>query len=713
MHIPIFLRDKIKKHILDISILLLSIILFNIFFPYSVYTIPNLKKGDIASRDIIAPITFDLLKNSTILKMERQLAYDNVPPVLIFDEKATQNTINELYKLSVFLDSMKMNLWKQDNKKRILSKRYPSLSKELIEILLSEKGEKVLSYAGGALNDILSKGVISDKISIPFGKDKKVVIEKNGKEHIVGVEEIFDLNEAMHFIKQDITSKYSSNSFLLKYSPELTQSIIKPNLSVDIAETSFRRENARNSVQKKVGVILKGEIIVRANEIVDESVEDKITSMYTYMSPKQNSFDRVIRFLVKNMIFFIIFFLYILFINSQFKKLNIRKRDKIFISSVFILNILVYGLFYQFAHIEYLLPVLLSSILISLLYSRTFALVSLLFNLSSLILYSGLRMQGLLALLISSIYAIYLIRERGSRKHFVSVIVRVGLVNGIFAFLIELYGETSFGQAIISSVYGFINGVISIILVTAFIQILERILGKVTRISLMDLLDLNHPLLIDLAEKTSGTFNHSMVVASLSEKAALAINADELMAKVGGYFHDIGKMEKPEYFIENQNRDFNPHQSLPPEISATIIKEHIIDGEKMANKHKIPSQVTAFIKSHHGTSTIEYFLEKSKSQDPLTDDNKYRYDGPLPKTNEETIVMLADSVEAGVRSLSNPDEQGMKRTIETIFEKKLRDGQFNESEMSVANILIIRDVFSNVLKGIYHPRVDYDNIGKK
>ncbi|PIP14323.1 MAG: hypothetical protein COX48_01485, partial [bacterium (Candidatus Stahlbacteria) CG23_combo_of_CG06-09_8_20_14_all_34_7] len=576
-----------------------------------------------------------------------------------------------------------------------------------------EKGEKVLSYAGGALNDILSKGVISDKISIPFGKDKKVVIEKNGKEHIVGVEEIFDLNEGMQFIKQDITSKYSSNSFLLKYSPELTQSIIKPNLSVDIAETSFRRENARNSVQKKVGVILKGEIIVRANEIVDESVEDKITSMYTYMSPKQNSFDRVIRFLVKNMIFFIIFFLYILFINSQFKKLNIRKRDKIFISSVFILNILVYGLFYQFAHIEYLLPVLLSSILISLLYSRTFALVSLLFNLSSLILYSGLRMQGLLALLISSIYAIYLIRERGSRKHFVSVIVRVGLVNGIFAFLIELYGETSFGQAIISSVYGFINGVISIILVTAFIQILERILGKVTRISLMDLLDLNHPLLIDLAEKTSGTFNHSMVVASLSEKAALAINADELMAKVGGYFHDIGKMEKPEYFIENQNRDFNPHQSLPPEISATIIKEHIIDGEKMANKHKIPSQVTAFIKSHHGTSTIEYFLEKSKSQDPLTDDNKYRYDGPLPKTNEETIVMLADSVEAGVRSLSNPDEQGMKRTIETIFEKKLRDGQFNESEMSVANILIIRDVFSNVLKGIYHPRVDYDNIGKK
>ncbi|MGE3063397.1 MAG: HD family phosphohydrolase [bacterium] len=713
MHILIFLRDKLKNNLLDVIILVLAIVLFNIFFPYSVYTIPNLKKQDIAPRDIISPITFDLLKNESALKTERQAAYDNMPPVLLYNDKSAKDVLENISRLSYVIDSLNKSTWKHENRKTALLKSYPALSKELVDVLLSDKGVKVIEYSRTAVKEIIEKGLISDKVSIPFGRDKKIVIEKNGKERIVSETDIFDMDEAIHFVKQDITSKYSSNSYLLKYSLELVQYILKPNLSVDIAETSFRREKARSEVAQKVGVVLKGEIIVRANDIVDEEVEDKLISLRTYMSPKVNTFDRLTRFFVKNMIFIIIFFLYILFTNSQFKKLNIRKRDKIFISIVFISNLLFYGIFYQFTHIEYLLPVILSSVLLSLLYSRTFALAGLLFNISAMILYSGLRMHGLLGLLISSIYAIFLIRERGTRMHFVSVIVGIGIVNGVFAFFIELYRDSTFTQSLMSSVYGFVNGVISVLLVTAIIQILERTLGRVTRISLMELSDLNHPLLKELAEKTSGTFNHSMIVASLAEKAAVALNADELMAKVGGYFHDIGKIEKPEYFIENQNRSFNPHQSLPPEISATIIKEHIKNGEKLARKHRMPSQVTAFIRSHHGTSAIEYFLEKSKSQDSATDENKYKYDGPLPKTIEETIVMLADSVEAGVRSLPEADELSIRRLVESIFEKKLREGQFNESEISVSQILLVRDVFLSALKGIYHPRVDYGGISKE
>lgn len=713
MHILIFLRDKAKNNLLDIIIILLATILFNIFFPYSIYTIPNLNRQDIASRDIIAPITFDLLKNRDVLKAERQAAYDNVPPVLSYNEKATSEVTSSVSRVFFVLDSLKKNVWKHENRKNALQREYPSFSKELVEMLLSDKGVKVADYSKGAIKQILERGLVSDKLSIPFGKDKRITLERGGKERTATANDIFDTDEAMHFLKQDITSKYSSSSYLLKYSLELVQSLIKPNLSVDLAETSFRREKARSEVTQKVGVVLKGEIIVRANDIVDEEVEDKLASLREYMSPRQNSFDKAVRLFVKNMIFIIIFVLYILFTNSQFKKLKIRKRDKVFISVVFSSNLLLYGIFYQFAHIEYLLPVILSSVLLSLLYSRTFALAGLLFNISAMILYSGLRLHGLLGLLISSIFAIFLIRERGSRRHFVSVTVGIGLVNAVFAFFIELYRDASFAQALVSSAYGFVNGVISVLLVTALIQFLERSLGRVTRISLMELADLNHPLLKELAEKTSGTFNHSMIVASLAEKAALALNADELMAKVGGYFHDVGKLEKSEYFIENQSRTYNPHQSLPPEISATIIKEHILNGEKLARKYRMPSQVTSFIKSHHGTSSIEYFLEKSKSQDEQTDENKYRYEGPLPRTVEETIVMLADSVEAGVRSLADPDEIAIRRLVEAIFEKKLREGQFNESEISVSQILTVRDVFLSSLKGIYHPRVDYGGISKE
>ncbi|MDD3803704.1 MAG: HDIG domain-containing protein [bacterium] len=713
MHILIFLRDKLKNNLLDTAIILSAIALFNVFFPYSAYNIPNIKKQDIAPRDIIAPITFDLLKNQATLKSERQSAYDNVPPVLLYDEKTTRDILSNTDNLFQTIDSLKKSTWKHEIRKEALMKGYPFLSKELVDVLLSDKGIKVIDYSRSAVKSIIDKGMISDKMGIPFGKDKKIVIEKNGKERIVSESDIFDTDEAVHFVKQDITSKYSSNSYLLKYSLELIQSLLKANLSVDLAETSFRREKARSEVPQKIGVVLKGEIIVRANDIVDEDVEDKLVSLRAYMSPKQNGFDRFTRFFVKNMIFIIIFFLYILFSNSMFKKLNIRKRDKIFISSVFISNLLFYGIFYQFAHIEYLLPVILSSVLLSLLYSRTFALAGLLFNISAMILYSGLRMHGLLGLLVSSIYAIFLIRERGTRMHFVSVIVGIGVVNGVFAFFIELYRDSSFSQALVSSLYGFINGVISVLLVTAVIQLLERALGRVTRISLMELSDLNHPLLKELAEKTSGTFNHSMIVASLAEKAAVALNADDLLAKVGAYYHDVGKIEKPDYFIENQNRRYNPHQSLPPEISATIIKEHISNGEKLAKKYRMPSQISSFIKSHHGTSSIEYFLEKSKTQGAETDENKYRYEGPLPRTIEETIVMLADSVEAGVRSLPDPDDNSIRKLVESIFEKKLREGQFNESDISVSQILTVRDVFLTALQGIYHPRVDYGGISKE
>jgi putative nucleotidyltransferase with HDIG domain len=237
--------------------------------------------------------------------------------------------------------------------------------------------------------------------------------------------------------------------------------------------------------------------------------------------------------------------------------------------------------------------------------------------------------------------------------------------------------------------------------------VLGVIFGVTTRIQLMELAQLSHPLLRELQEKAPGTFHHSVIVGNLAERAADLVGADALLVRVGCYFHDIGKIAKPEYYIENQLESGNPHDKLQPSASARLVSEHVRIGLQLTGRYRLPSRVRAFIPEHHGTRLVTYFFRKASAHDPTTDPEKFRYPGPKPQSKETAIVMLADSTEAVVRSSRDRSHERIGELVDGVINERVAEGQFDECDLTMRDLRIIAESFKITLRGIYHPRIEY------
>jgi putative nucleotidyltransferase with HDIG domain len=255
---------------------------------------------------------------------------------------------------------------------------------------------------------------------------------------------------------------------------------------------------------------------------------------------------------------------------------------------------------------------------------------------------------------------------------------------------------------------GGVNAMISAALVTITLPLFESLTGVTTELTLLEWSDPNRPLLRRLATETPGTYAHSLALANLSEAACNAIGANGLLARVGCYYHDIGKLKKPQYFVENQMPGVNPHDKLKPEVSASIIRNHVREGLALANENRLPEAIKAFIPEHHGTMEISYFLGRARSQgvEEINVD-EFRYPGPKPKSIETAVVMLGDSVEAAVRVLEDPSDQKMKDAIDHLFRQRIDAGQLDEAPLTMTQISRVRGEFLRVFEGVRHNRIDY------
>ena len=228
-----------------------------------------------------------------------------------------------------------------------------------------------------------------------------------------------------------------------------------------------------------------------------------------------------------------------------------------------------------------------------------------------------------------------------------------------------------------------------------------------TRVQLMELTSMNHPLLRRLQEEAPGTYHHSTIVASIAERAADQIGADSLMVRVGAYYHDIGKLTQPEYFIENNiSRENSPHDELPAEESAAIIRGHVIGGIELARRYRLPDVIRDFIPQHHGTRLITYFYHKAAGEGTL-DQAPFRYPGPLPQLAEHAIVMLADSCEATVRANQPLSNEQIETIVEQIFTERISEGQLDECDLSMNQLRKVADSFKSSLQAVHHPRIEY------
>lgn len=659
-----------KTHII---LLFLLLIIFNIMYPYE-RKIILLRKGDIASRDFIAPYTFNILKTEEELEEERKIVSIRVPPVLKFIEIPDRERIVES------LDSLINDIATQSQEKwRILRRK-----KSVINLFL----------------DILGNGVISDRTGLPEFINNNFLVVKEDTNLLVPIAKIRDSKEARKYFSEEVKG-------ILGESDE-TQSIvnsiqpfINPNLLIDFSEIEKRQEEARKMIKDSIGVVRKGEKIVGAHEVVTGDAYRKIYSLSQRQAGEYPY--SIISTVLRNQLYFLLICLFILvFLFVREKKIYRNSR----FLYLFVINMFLILLLHRFVPI-YLLPLASIVMFLTLAVDLDFGILFALSSSLIIFLYQGFTVEKIIPILTGSLVGgIFLIDPR-NRTDWYRTGAIIAVTTSLLILSIEFFIRSTLKDVIIGFSYGITNGFLSILLLFALLFIFERAFNITTNFTWMEYADLNNPLLKRLSREASGTYQHSLMVSTMAENAAEAIGANTLLSKVGGLYHDIGKLMRPDFFAENFRDGKNPHNDIPPKLSAIIIKSHIPDGVKIAKEYKLPVEIIDVIKQHQGTYLIVPFYEKAKKYLDDVNEEDFKYDAELPVSRESGILMLADIVGATVRSMDNPTEKEIKEMIEKQINKQFTRGQLSRSELSIKNLNIISNQFAQTLEGLYHYRPTY------
>ena len=709
-------RIFIDKYFKQITILISLTIILSLFFQRGRSLQYSYNIDDIAREPIIAPYNFPILKSKKTLEEDLNNALKAEPFIFNRKQEVVENQSSNISSFFVLANDIRLankDLFNSKNlvydyrytdkfqeAKSIASSDSAALSQKVIEFYklysfakdkddwnkflmpvsqggpqysLKQFKEDILQicrnrWAIGIL-DINESIIVSNQLAVDNGEIPT----------LYNLSELNDLNEAWTEARKEITSIYSDESDVRReLGYDLIVEFMIPNLIYDRVTTERRQNASLDRVPRSKGIVLKDEMIVNANQRITEEDLQKLQSLAVEISKENRTLglkDSIITYLGRLLIIGILisyFFTFLLIYRSHiFDKWQLL----LVIALIYVFIIVIANLFvYQLDFSEFLIPVTVAAMLLTILFDARIGFM----GVTSIIL------------LAASLIAV--------------------LSHGLFI------GQ-SFSTMGVDLMYLIVNSVFAPIITYGFIIILEVSFGITTNLSLIELLDFNHPLLKRLQQEANGTFNHSVVVGNLAEACADAINARSLLCRVGAYYHDLGKMERPEYYIENQFMGDNKHDSLTPAMSAKIIRKHVDDGLKLAKDYGLPKIVSDFIPMHHGTSRVEYFyrmaLEAAKDSDEKVDDSAYRYPGPKPNTKETGILMICEAVEAAVRSIKNPDILKIDSMVDKVIKGRVGDGQLDECPLTLDDLRKIKGTVDGnsgmlpVLRGIYHIRIEY------
>ncbi len=406
------------------------------------------------------------------------------------------------------------------------------------------------------------------------------------------------------------------------------------------------------------------------------------------------------------LILLIQFYFYLKFYETQFK---IGTKHILIIGTITLIIIFLSKLIIISPFSSTIIPISISSMLLAiLLYPRVAIVYTVL--LSILIgTMAGQRLEIVGHLMIGGIIGIFSVRKVRRRSQLLKAGVFVGIANLGVNLTNGLLNNLQPEAYLYEGWLGLINGLVSGIVVTGILPIFENLFKITTDISLVELSDLNHPILKEMVIKAPGTYHHSLVVGNLAEAACEAIGANPLLARVGGYFHDIGKIEKAEYFSENQSAVGSRHDKLSPTMSSLIITNHVKIGVDLAQQFRLNKEIMDIVQQHHGTGLVFYFYQRAleETEDQEIKEEGFRYQGPKPQTKEAACVLLADACEAASRSLEDPNPSRLENLVRKIINNKFIDGQLDECDLTLKDLEKIATVFIRILTGIYHARVEY------
>ncbi len=712
--------DKLQQHfirvrkLLDITFfrvlffLILGIVLYTAMFSNVKPEKLNLSLFSIAEKTIRSPGTVEDKKSTEIKRKE---ARDQVQDVYAVKKEYTQNRVDLI--TSIFEtaaevnDEVKDDMKKQDNSQ----KKEPSVSEKAERL----KGKLTSTVNKDLSNQVFSALVQANNEELAIAKDLTVTAINNVMTKRISADEV---ENAKKRVEEEL--KYTTlNDNLRMAAIELGRYAVIQNEFYDPAATEELRRQAAESVEPVK--ILQGQIIVEEGKLINQEIFRQLKLVGLLQT--EQSF----RPFIGLMVLIIIILSGIYYYFYQTKSLPEKRQTDlllfgiIFILSIFIMKIISMLQVFNFPWIGYLFPAAMGGMLIKILIDEKLAiLLSLVLAVCGSILFnegvSGtLNFSEGIYILFSALAGVLFLSKQNQRLkilqaglysvlvNLLSIVVIMYLPNGQFSGL-------EFGYYFIAA---FVSGIGSAVLTIGLLPFLEASFGILSTIKLIELSNPNHPLLRKILTEAPGTYHHSVMVANLAESACEAIGANGLLARVGSYYHDIGKTRRPNFFIENQMHHDNPHDRLPPEKSASIIIAHVTDGSSILKKHHLPKEIVDIAEQHHGTTLLKYFYHKALQDDPETQEKAFRYPGPRAQSKESAVVGIADSVEAAVRSLSQPTPESIESLIRKIVADRLSDGQLNECDLTLKEIEMVTHTLCETVKGIFHSRIEYPETIKK
>jgi putative nucleotidyltransferase with HDIG domain len=600
----------------------------------------------------------------------------------------------------------------------LTQKDWSILEKERFNLSIGEAAIRLIS-------PILQKGVVNDKDLLDPESVKGIVTRniqtREGRKDYPPFT-FFDLKEAKAKLRTQAdlllpAMRKELSPIVLK----IAEHFLRPNLTFNKNETEGWKAEAREKVNPVYFHVKRGEVILRPGERVQE---DDLLKLNAIRNAQGTSHLLSILFGVGLLTFLFLASLY------QYSTMNIRKfilsqKDLIFFSTTLIGILAFLKLFHLMADTlggeiysipsssySYLFPIAVGAMLIRIVINSEVAIVF-----ATLVSYFSASMMGnqlflFIFFFIGSVMGAHKVARCEQRSILIKAGLTVGGINLVMILCYSLISGIPFQVTLLADfVMGLLGGIIASVLVLGLAPIVESLFGYTTDIKLLELANMDSPILKDLVVQAPGTYHHSIIVGSLVEAAAKSVSANPLLARVSAYYHDIGKLKKPLYFIENAGGVENKHAHLTPSMSSLILISHVKDGMELARENRLGQRIAHIIQQHHGTSLISYFYQKAKEKenpemDALNEED-FRYPGPKPQTKEAGIVMLADAVEAASRSLSEPTPARIKSLVQRIINNIFLDGQLEECELSLKDLHRIDEIFTRILTAIFHQRIDY------
>ncbi len=482
-----------------------------------------------------------------------------------------------------------------------------------------------------------------------------------------------------------------------------------PTIVADSATTAARRDQLRRSVPVTKVDVRAGEKIVGADEVVDAAAHDKLVALHQAVADRRGRVPvarRAAGALLFDALIVVLLGITVLIFRPH---VYASWRSMVVIAGATAL-VLAGGAVVAGVHPLHpeLIPVGIAAVVISALFDRRIAMIVAVLLATLLGGQAAFRGTDALYLnIVGGAAAAYSVRAVRTRQQTYSWMLIIAAAYCAAAAAVGLSLDLPADTMLASSGFGALNAAISVLVALLLLPFAERYTGIATDLTLLEWSDLNRPLLRRLSREAPGTFAHSMQIASLAEAGSRAVGGNALLARVGAYYHDVGKLAAPQYFVENQPRGRNPHDQLTPLESARIIRGHVREGLRLADEYHVPLVLRAFIAEHHGTATISYFLDRARAAGGPVPADEFRYAGPLPQTVDTAVLMLADGAEAAVRVLDDPTPARMRDVVEHMVRLRIDQGQLRDAPLTLQQLELVKDEFARVLSGVHHGRVDY------